>query len=96
MQHERIDVGAEFGDHEGHPLRHQSGDEVHVARRPVELGHQHLPAVAPCGGQCRGELRSPVQGIGPLPRFELGERLDDVHAILDGKNSAAFALGIQS
>ena len=31
VQHERIHVGAELGDDEGHPLHHQAADEMNVA-----------------------------------------------------------------
>ena len=96
VQHERIDVGAEFGDHGGHPLRHQPGNEMHVAAQPVGLGDQHLPAMTTRGGQGRCELRPPVERIGPLPRLNLVERLDQVHAVLGGKLGAALPLGIQS
>jgi hypothetical protein len=39
VQDEGIDVGPELGDHERHPLRHQSRNERHVAAKTVELGH---------------------------------------------------------
>lgn len=41
MQHERIGIPAEFGDDEGHSLRHQARDECHFAREPVQFGHGH-------------------------------------------------------
>ena len=31
VQQERLGVGANLGDDEGHPLRHQAGNEMHVA-----------------------------------------------------------------
>jgi hypothetical protein len=80
----------------GHALHHQPGDEVHVARQAVELGHQHRAAQAPGGGQRRGELRPAVQRVGPLARLHLGERLGHREAVLRGEGGAALGLGLQS
>ena len=95
MQHEGIHVGAEFGDHERHPLRHQPGDEMDVAAQSVELGDQHGAAVAPRGRQRGGELRPAVERIGPHPRLDLGDRPDHQHAVLCRELGAALTLGIQ-
>ena len=57
VQHERVHVGTELSHQDRHPLGHQLGDEVDDALQPVELVHQHLTAVAPLGGQRRGELQ---------------------------------------
>ena len=89
-------VGAEFGHQAVYSLRHQPGYEVDVAAQPVKLGNQHGAAEASRGGQRRGELRPTVQGIGPLPRLHLGERLGHLQAVLRGKDAAPLPLGIQS
>jgi len=69
VQHEEVDVGAEFGDHEGYALGHQPCDQMHVAQQPVELDDQHLPSMVPRRSQRRGELRATVERVGPLPRL---------------------------
>ena len=37
MQQERLHVRAELGDQKRRPVRHQATDEMHVARKPVQL-----------------------------------------------------------
>jgi hypothetical protein len=37
MQHEGVGIAAKLGDEEWHPLRHQSGNERHIAGKPIEL-----------------------------------------------------------
>jgi hypothetical protein len=81
VQHEGIDVGPELGHQEGHPLHQRPGDEVHVTRQPVELGHQHRAAQTTCGG----EPRPAVQRVGALARLHLGERFGDDEAVLRGE-----------
>jgi hypothetical protein len=39
MQDERVYVGAEFSDHEGHRVGHQTTDEMNVATEPIQLRH---------------------------------------------------------
>jgi hypothetical protein len=46
-QHERIDVGAEPGHRERHPLHRRPGDEARIARQAVELRGQHRAAQPP-------------------------------------------------
>jgi hypothetical protein len=76
VQHERINGWAELGDHEGHALRHQAGNERHVARQRVELG-DHDRAFALVGVlERRGELRPAVEGIGALAGFRLDALVD--------------------
>ena len=73
VQHERIGIGAEFGDDERHALGHQAGNEGHVARKPVELGHQDRTLrLARCGQRC-GELWPSIERIGAFAGFDLGE-----------------------
>ena len=38
VQNERIDVRTEFGDDERHAMRHQAGNEMDIAGKPIELG----------------------------------------------------------
>jgi hypothetical protein len=69
---ERVDIVAQLGHDERHAMRHQPGDEVHVAAQPVELGDQHR-ALAPLRpGERRGELRPPVERVSALAGLDLG------------------------
>jgi hypothetical protein len=40
-------------------------------RKAVELGHDDRASVFPPGGQRCGELRPPIEGVGPLPGLDL-------------------------
>ena len=86
MQHERIGVGAEFGDDEGHTLGHQAGNEGHVAREAIELGNQHRTfRLARCGQRC-GKLWPSIKRVGALAGFDLGELCKERDAFALRKN----------
>jgi hypothetical protein len=42
VQNEGIDVSAQFGDHEGHPMGHEPADEMHIAAEAVQLGDGYV------------------------------------------------------
>jgi hypothetical protein len=42
VQDGRIDVCAQFWDDERHPVCHQSGNKMHVARQAIELANDQL------------------------------------------------------
>src|SRR5437764_13753741 len=71
VQDERIDVGAELRDHERHPVGHEAADEVHVSAQPVELRDNDRALAASSRGAGAGELRTTIQGVGTLARFDL-------------------------
>ena len=48
---------------------HQAGDEMDIAREPVELGDDQLGAVLLAGSYCLGQLGA----IGTLAALNLGE-----------------------
>jgi hypothetical protein len=73
VQHERDLRRAELGDDEGHALGHQPGDEGDIAREPVELRDDDRALARLPGCERRGQLRPPVEGVGALPRLDLGE-----------------------
>ena len=58
MQHERLDVSAEFGDDEWDPMGHQAGNEMDVSGQPIELGNRDGAFTVSAGlGERGGELR---------------------------------------
>src|SRR6516162_3034361 len=64
---------------------HQAGDEMDIAREPVELGDDQLGAVLLAGSYCLGQLGA----IGTLAALHLGELgheppLAAVEIVLDG------------
>jgi hypothetical protein len=50
-------------------LSHQSGDESHIARKPVELRDQHAALGTTGHSQRSGELGPPVARVGPFVGF---------------------------
>src|SRR3954453_15889889 len=85
-----------FGDHEWHALAHQPGDEVHVAREPVELGHDNRPLqpAGPC--QRRGELRPALQRVRALAGFDLDEFGVDLVALAATEAGDGLALSLDA
>ncbi len=47
MQDERINVSAEFIDHEGHFLSHQAADEMQVTTEPIQLRYAYRTSPTP-------------------------------------------------
>jgi TolB-like protein len=74
-QHERVGIGAEFGDNERGPVLHQAADEMHVAAEPVELGDDDRAGLVdlPGGLERGGELGAAVERVGTLAGLDLGE-----------------------
>jgi hypothetical protein len=63
MQHERIGVAAKLCDDERHLVRHQAGNEMHIARQAVKLGNEDRAfPLAGLGERC-GKLRATVESI---------------------------------
>ena len=96
MQRERVDVAAQRGDDERHPLRHQAGDERDVAAQPVELGDGDL-ALGLLRRLQRGlQLRPAVERIGALAGLDLGELGDDLEAFGLGEGGDGLALRFEA
>ena len=53
MQHERVNVGSQFGDQERHPVGHQTADEVNIAAETIELGDDDGTFTAACFRESR-------------------------------------------
>ncbi len=73
MQHKGIGVAAQFGNDEGHPLSHQTGDKGHIAGKPVQLGDNYAAFRSFCCSQGNGELGTPFERIRSLASFEFNE-----------------------
>jgi hypothetical protein len=71
VQHERRHVRAKLGDDEIDPVRHQPGDEMHVAAQAIQLGHRDR-AAEPLGLCERGaKLRALGERVRALARLDL-------------------------
>ena len=81
VQHEGIGIRSEFGHDEWHALRHQAGNEGHVAREAIELGNKHRTLrLARCGQRC-GKLWPSIKRIGAFAGFDLGELREERDAL---------------
>jgi hypothetical protein len=79
VEHERVGV-RDLGDNERDTLRHQAGDERHIARQPVELGHDHRALVGRSPVQRRLQLRPPLRCINVLGGLDFGKDPSDLIA----------------
>ena len=96
VQHEGICISSQFGNDERHTLGHQARYEGHVAGKPVELGHDDRALLLPPRGQRCGQLRPSVEGIAPLPRFDLDEFGDQLEAFGRGEPDDGLPLGLDA
>jgi hypothetical protein len=63
VEHERIGIGAEFGDYEGDPLNHQASDEGDVARESIKLGDNYRALGLSGQGEGGCKLRASIKSI---------------------------------
>ena len=75
VQHEGIGIGAKLCHDKRHPVSHQARDEMNVTRQTVKLRDEHRALALARLGECCGELRATVQGIGALAAFHGWKRI---------------------
>jgi len=93
MQHERVGVGAKLCHEERDTLRHQAGNEMHVARETIELCDSHGAfAVTACLRERGGELGAAVKSIAALSALDLDIFGDDFKSFALGKTGERLAL----
>jgi hypothetical protein len=61
-------------------MRHQTGNEMHVAREAIELGDHELAPHRPRFGKRRRQLRPVVERVASLASFDLDEFGRDIEA----------------
>jgi hypothetical protein len=76
-----ICVRSKLGNDEWHTLRHQAGNEGHVAGKAIELGHQDRTFLFARSGQRCGELWPSIESVCPFAGFDLGELANDRDAL---------------
>jgi hypothetical protein len=81
---------------EGHALRHQAGNESHVARQPVELGDDHGAANELRLRQGRRELRPTIEGIRSLGSLDLDMLADELDPLSLGEAGDRLALRVEA
>ena len=88
MKDERVNIRPKLRDQERNAVRHQPGDEMHVAGQPVELCDDERAPLAPRLSENCCKLRSAFQGVGALPRLDLDEDPQNLKALLGRKKRA--------
>jgi hypothetical protein len=97
MQHERVNVGPQFGDQERHTVWHQTADEVNIAAQTIELGDDHRTFSAARFRESRRKLRAPIKSVGALATFDFNEGCRDLESFSfsEAGESRALALNAQ-
>ena len=78
------------------PLRHEAGNEMHVAGEAVELAHNDRPAELARSLDGGGELRPAIEGVGALARLVLLEGLANGKALGLGEGGDRVALRFEA
>ena len=99
MQHEGVGVEAKLGDNERHSVRHEAGDEGHIAREAVELGDNYRALCLARASKSRRQLGPAVERIGALSRLDLDMLANDLDPLglrepLDGRMPSRSASAI--
>jgi hypothetical protein len=61
-------------------MSHEPADEVHIAAEPIQLGYCYATPKPVGFRESSLELRSAVEGIGPLPCLDLNEFAEHLKA----------------
>jgi hypothetical protein len=83
VQHEGIGISAQFCDDEGRSVCHQTGDEMHIAGKPVQLGDNDRCSVL------LGQVQSRSQGYSLIPTQSFEQEQKSLNT--DHSAAAAFA-----
>jgi hypothetical protein len=73
MQNEGIDVRPEFRNEERDAMRHQAGNEMHVARETVELGDRDRATQRARLGERRRQLGPTIERVASLARLDFNK-----------------------
>jgi hypothetical protein len=96
VEDERVHIGAKLSDKERDAMGYQAGDEVNVTAEPVQLGHSHRAALAAGVTESGGKLRSAIQGVRTLARFDLYEHANKLKAFRGRKARKRFPLRLNA
>jgi hypothetical protein len=96
VQHEWIRISSKLGHDEWHPLGHQAGNKGHVAREPIQLGHEDRTSLLPrCGQRC-GKLGPSIEGVGSFAGLDLSELAYDLDIFGFSEPSDGRSLSFQA
>jgi hypothetical protein len=79
-------------------MRHQAADEMHVARKPIELrdGDGARPSVSAGLGEGGGQLRAALEGVRALASLDLDMLGDDLEPLGLGEPGDGGALRVNA
>jgi hypothetical protein len=95
VQDERVNVSAQLGHDELHPLGHQAADKMDIAAEAVQLGDDHRAPATAGVLERGGELRAAVEGVRALACLDLDELAGDVEALGGSKARDGLALRVE-
>ena len=75
-------------------MNHEPTDEMHVAAEAIQLGDGDVASLFPRCSQCGPELRSAVEGIRALARFDFYKLAGDLETFSLGKMAEGLPLGL--
>ena len=77
-------------------MNHEPTDEMHVAAEAIQLGDGDVASLFPRCSQCGPELRSAVEGIRALARFDFYKLAGDLETFSLGKVAEGLPLGLDT
>jgi hypothetical protein len=78
MEHKRVRVGAELGDDEQQPLRHQPRNEMHVSGEPIEIRDDNGTVRLASVNEGVAELWTAVERVGALSDLGLNKLAHEI------------------
>src|SRR5258705_7334765 len=96
VQRERVNAAAEGADNKRNPLRHQAGNERHIARQPIKLRNSHLAFGLLRGFQCCFQFRPAIERIRALTGLDLGKLGNYLETFSLGELADRIALRFQA
>jgi hypothetical protein len=96
MLGERVCLLTKLSNNELNALRHQTGDEVHIATQAVEFRHQDRRAKSAASPEGRRELGTTVKRVGALPSLYFGEPFDDLDMFTLREGPDGRSLGVEA
>ena len=96
VQNERINVRAQLGNYERHPVSHKAADEVNIAAEAVKLGDGDVALEFLRSSESSLELRATVESIRALASLDFYELQNQLQALSFRKLGKRLPLGLDA